>query len=217
MNIRSITEADIESPGMLKLLDLARGKNGLTSFQHPLAHQQYTLRQALKVGTGRHTLVAEVDGQIAGMASLVFRKENLYYCTDEGIIKDLPNCWELCGALVSPDHQRLGIYKAMTRTRLRFVDYHSKGSEAKWVIIEVRSKYNSAGYPLTHMLNKDCWVDDIPMVYFHQNSLKKRLNCEKTIICQEAQSVFNDALLNGFETYGINAYDNGPHMRRPIE
>lgn len=213
MEIREITPQDLDAPGLRTLLHLAREANGLSSMQHNLEHQLWLLDKSVK-HEKRRTWVAVDEDVIIGMASLVLNHESPYYDTTTHRIEVLEgSSWELCGALVNPSHQKQGVYKALLDTRLAFLD--ATKTQASWLTIEVRAPYTEDGHPVVEAENAKCWRQK-PYYIFGLISLKSPLVNETPMVADESQAVYKYALENGFEVYGINAYDNGPHMRRPI-
>ncbi|MNQ40122.1 hypothetical protein D3C85_537610 [compost metagenome] len=213
MEVREIHPQDLEASGLRTLLHLAREANGLSSMQHNLEHQLWLLNKSVK-HEKRRTWVAVDEGEIIGMASLVLNHESPYYDTTTHRIEVLPgNSWELCGALVNPTHQKRGVYKALLDTRLAFLG--DTDTSAEWLTIEVRAPYNEHGTPVVEADNLHCWRQK-PYYIFGLISLKCPLVNETPMVADESQAVYKYALENGFEVYGINAYDNGPHMRRPL-
>lgn len=213
MDIRDLRLQDLDAPGLRTLLHLMREANGLSSMQHNLEYQLYLLGKAIK-HEKRRTWVAVVDDVIVGMASLVLHTDSPYYDTNSHRIEVLSgNSWELCGAFVNPSHQKQGIYKALLDARLEFLK--DVDTTAEWVTIEVRAPYTTLGHPVVELDNIDCWRQK-PYYVFGLISLKCRLKNETPMVADESRAVYNYALENGFEVYGINAYDNGPHMRRPL-
>jgi len=212
MDIRELKPQDLEAPGLRALLHMMREADGLSSMQHNLEHQLYLLGKALN-HEKRRTWVAVVDDVIVGMGSLVLHEDSPYYSTTTHRVELLEKNWELCGAFVNPSHQKQGIYKALLDYRLAWLA--DVDTDAKWVSIEVRAPYDENGKPVVEGANAGSWRQK-PYYIFGLISLSRPLDNETPMIAAESQAVFNYATELGFEVYGINAYDNGPHMRRPL-
>lgn len=212
MEIRELKPQDLDAPGLRTLLHMMRGANGLSSMQHNLEHQLYLLNKSI-AHDKRRTWVALVDDVIVGMGSLVLHEESPFYSLETHRVELIEKNWELCGAFVNPSHQKRGIYRALLEHRLAFLK--SIDTDAKWVTIEVRAPYHENGDPLVQKENRSCWRQE-PYYIYGLISLKGPLKNEMIFVAEESRAVFNFANELGFEVYGINAYDNGPHMRRPI-
>lgn len=212
MDIRELRPQDLEAPGLRTLLHMMREAHGLTSMQHNLEHQLYLLGKALN-HEKRRTWVAVVDDVIVGMASAVLHEDSPYYSTATHRVELLEKNWELCGAFVNPSHQKKGFYKALLDYRLAWLS--AIDTEAEWVTIEVRAPYDENGKPVVEASNIGSWRQK-PYYIFGLISLKCPLDNETPMIAEESQAVYKYAIENGFEVFGINAYDNGPHMRRPL-
>lgn len=212
MDIRELRPQDLDAPGLRTLLHMMREADGLSSMQHNLEHQLFLLGKSLEHAK-RRTWVAEEDGVIVGMASLVLHDDSPYYSTVTHRVELMEKNWELCGAFVNPSHQKQGIYKALLEYRLAWLA--SVATDAEWVTIEVRAPYLENGRPVVEATNIGSWRQK-PYYIFGLISLKCPLDNETPMIAAESQAVYNYAIENGFEVYGINAYDNGPHMRRPL-
>lgn len=217
MDIRLLEISDLDAQGMRTLLHLAREADGLSSMQHNLEHQLFLLRKGTRhIHDGRLCFVAVEDDVIIGMASIVEHIDSPYYSTVTHRIELLEGkSWELCGALVNPTHQKKGVYKALLDARLAFVEKHKEDDAAEWITIEVRAPYAENGRPMVEASNINSWRQK-PYYIFGLISLKCPLDNETPMIADESQAVYKYATALGFEVYGINAYDNGPHMRRPL-